>query len=137
MNRSKALLQTLRFHCSETKQEINKENSYIGVDLDGTVAFYDTFKSPDHIGDPIPAMVDKIKEKLKEGTNIKILTARVSPTTSEDPEAARKLIQSWCEKHIGQSLDVTCEKDSNLIELWDDRARQVVKNTGKFIDEVD
>jgi len=37
---------------------------------------------------------------------------------------------SWCEKHLGLALPVTCVKDMHMIELWDDRAVQVVTNTG-------
>ena len=36
-------------------------------------------------------------------------------------------------KHIGQELEVTCTKDFGMIELWDDRAIRVEKNTGKII----
>jgi hypothetical protein len=43
-------------------------------------------------------------------------------------------IQDWCEKHIGRRLEVTCQKDFAMIELWDDRCVQVVCNTGKRVD---
>jgi len=62
------------------------------------------------------------------------MTARVHPD-NEDVEGIRELIQKWCEEHLGQVLPVTHEKDHKMIELWDDRCRQVIKNTGRFIDE--
>jgi hypothetical protein len=34
-------------------------NGWIGVDLDGTLAFYDEWIGPEHIGAPIPGMVDR------------------------------------------------------------------------------
>ena len=116
--------------------EADDIGSWYGVDLDGTLAFYDGFKGEDHIGDPIPAMIEKVKDLMSQGKLVKIMTARVSPIKNTDVEAARKLIQQWCEKHLGRSLPVTHEKDHQMVELWDDRVRQVVKNTGKFIDEV-
>lgn len=40
-------------------------------------------------------------------------------------------IENWCLKHIGKKLPVTNIKDFGMIELWDDRAVQVVPNTGE------
>jgi hypothetical protein len=36
-------------------------------------------------------------------------------------------------KHIGQKLEVTCVKDFKMKLLYDDRAIQVKKNTGKCV----
>jgi hypothetical protein len=49
---------------------------WIGVDLDGTLAHYDGWKGADHIGAPIPAMVERVKGWLAEGKTVKIFTAR-------------------------------------------------------------
>lgn len=117
--------------------ENDEELGYIAVDLDGTLAFYDEWVGEDHIGDPVPAMVDKVKALLDKGKRVKILTARVCPENGKDVEAIRKLIQDWCKEHLGQSLPVTHEKDHYLEELWDDRVKQVIKNTGKFVGEED
>jgi hypothetical protein len=38
----------------------DKGDGWIGVDLDATLAKYDGWKSADHIGEPIPAMVDRV-----------------------------------------------------------------------------
>jgi hypothetical protein len=35
--------------------------SWVGVDLDGTLAEYHGFKGPEHIGKPIPKMVARVK----------------------------------------------------------------------------
>lgn len=116
------------------------ESGWIGVDLDGTLAEYAGWKGPDHIGAPIPLMVERVKAKISEGVEIRIVTARVgcSERTNEDgvvdgsdfafQQAA--LISDWCEKHIGRRLKVTASKDFAMIELWDDRAIQFVMNTG-------
>lgn len=105
------------------------------MDLDGTLAYYDGWKGPDHIGEPIPAMVEKVKEVLADGTNVRIFTARVCPEGRSSGEVAEQcaLIRAWCEKHLGVALRVTNEKDFHMIELWDDRCRQVVANTGEFV----
>lgn len=99
---------------------------WIGVDLDGTLAHYDKWEGPTVIGDPIPKMVERVKRWLAEGRTVKIFTARISGGEIEVYVA----IHDWSKKHIGQALDVTCKKDFEMDELWDDRAVQVEKNTG-------
>ena len=42
-------------------------------------------------------------------------------------------VQTWCREHVGVSLPVTCVKDVHMIELWDDRAVQLITNTGKTL----
>lgn len=114
--------------------EVDKQSddSWRGVDLDGTLAHYEEFEGPTVIGKPVPKMVRRIKRWLSNGENVKILTARVS---GENAAAARKAVERWCEKHIGQALPVTCKKDHNMTELWDDRAVQVVPNSGDRVDK--
>lgn len=46
-------------------------------------------------------------------------------------------IEQWCEKYLGQKLPVTCSKDFGMLELWDDRAIQIVSNTGLRADGKD
>lgn len=108
---------------------------WIGVDLDGTLARYDKWMGADHIGAPVPAMLDRVKQWLAEGKDVRIFTARVSSDGSEfmDREAAvaRLAIREWCEVHIGQPLRITNAKDYAMVELWDDRCVQVVPNTGQ------
>jgi hypothetical protein len=140
-------------------------NGWIGVDLDGTLAHYDGWKGADHIGAPIPVMVERVKGWLAEGKTVKIFTARVycppepmapwlferlnGPEYSQEVFQgikdiydkwlvrwnemmnARSFIQVWCDKNIGQVLELTCVKDYGMIELWDDRAVRVVPNTGE------
>ena len=115
---------------------------WIGVDLDGTLANhywpllgrYD----PLRIGDPIPIMVERVREWLRQGKTVRVFTARVgrngsAPHTAatEDRAAIHRAIEEWTKTHIGTALEATCEKDYNMIELWDDRAVHVVCNTGK------
>lgn len=114
------------------------DKGWIGVDLDGTLARYDGWIDGG-IGEPIPAMVDRVKGWLGEGKEIRIFTARVAGMyLNGAPEAdiqfallQRGLVQTWCLNHLGTTLPVTAVKDLDMIELWDDRAVEVVKNTGK------
>lgn len=104
---------------------------WIGVDLDGTLAEYEKWISPEHIGEPIPEMVERVKRWIAKGHNIRIFTARFA---LDDPEwnlVAVPTIEAWCEKHLGGVLPITCVKDLHMIELWDDRCVQVIANTGK------
>ena len=118
---------------------------WIGVDLDGTLAYYDTWHGPEHIGEPVPAMLDRVKRWLEEGKDVRIFTARVERATlamsmvgpdsdvSQNFTVVEACIRRWCEKHIGRPLPITCCKDYGMIELWDDRCIQVIPNTGRTI----
>lgn len=101
---------------------------WIAVDFDGTLATY----AGNHtvMGNPIVPMVNRVKNWLAKGQEVKIFTARVSFKNDEKNEAITKAIQDWCVTHIGQSLPVTCVKDYNCIQIWDDKAIRVIKNTG-------
>ncbi len=129
-------------------------SGWIGVDLDGTVAFYGGNKGPGTIGHPIPKMVARVKKWLEEGKEVRIMTARVNGrfdagksmcvsgvgdnrmvaigTTGESQMVPE--IRDWCKKHIGRELTVTNLKDYSMIELWDDRVVQVIPNTGERAD---
>ncbi len=109
--------------------------SWIGVDLDGTLAHYDGWKGADHIGEPIPAMVERVTKWLERGQQVRIFTARVftdgTPQRNAEAEYAMEIIARWCFEHIGMVLPVTCVKDYAMLELWDDRAVRVVANAGE------
>jgi len=108
---------------------------WIGVDLDGTLAHYDKWVSVEHIGEPVPLMLERVKGWLAKGTDVRIVTARVHPNQDRRVlAAARYWIEKWCLEHLGQQLPITHEKDFAMIELWDDRAVQVEPNTGRRID---
>lgn len=114
-------------------------SKWIGVDFDGTLAYYDRWQGT-KLGEPIPAMVRRVKRWLAEGVEVRIMTARVSSRNQSmrlekdedmwESEAHRRAIELWCERHIGQVLPVTAEKDFEMKELWDDRAVTVEYNTG-------
>jgi len=108
---------------------------WIAVDLDGTLAHYDGWKGIDHIGEPIPMMVDRVKGWIAEGKEVRIFTARVHPNQDgRKLEEVRYWIQKWCLTHLGTELAITHEKDFAMEHLWDDRCIQVIPNTGKRAD---
>jgi hypothetical protein len=103
-----------------------------GVDLDGTLSEVDYSKPYDyrHIGKPIPRMVERIRQWRSEGKLVKILTARA------EEERAVPHIHAWLIENLGFDLEVTNSKDYYMTEFWDDRAVQVIPNTGVAVQEL-
>ena len=113
---------------------MTSRKGWIGVDLDATLAEYDTWRGIEHIGNPVPAMLNRVKLWLSEGKDVRIFTARVDAIRGfEEVARATRYIEMWCLLHLDQILPVTNVKDFAMIELWDDRAVRVQKNTGKII----
>jgi len=104
---------------------------WIGVDLDGTLAQYEGWKGADHIGEPVPAMVERVQRWLADGYHVRVFTARVSTPNALEREEVERAIFEWTKEHIGTPLVATCIKDYAMIELWDDRCVQVLPNTGE------
>lgn len=105
---------------------------WIGVDLDGTLAHHTSGWSDWlTVGEPVPAMVTRVRQWLAEGKRVRILTARVARGIPQRTEI-EAAIRTWCFEHLGEALEVTSEKDPQMIELWDDRAVCVEMNTGRF-----
>lgn len=120
----------------------NHSGGYIGVDLDATLAQYNGYVSPDHIGEPIPLMLERVKKWLADGVEVRIITARVHATTDDPEEVAavklnRLYIEAYLLKHLGQKLPIQSFKCYKMFQLWDDRAVQVIPNTGMRADGKD
>ena len=111
-----------------------KDNPWTGVDFDGTLAKHIEGSGVEDLGQPIPEMVARVKKMLREGRVVKIMTARVGNTTAGQVKEQTAQIEAWCEKYIGQKLEVTATKDYNMVELYDDRAVQIIPNTGRRAD---
>lgn len=100
---------------------------WIGVDLDGTLAEWHGWQHDGAIGKPVPAMMERIYKWLHTpGLTVKIFTARAA--MNAELEIPR--IHAWLAKNGLPALEVTCTKDMFMLELWDDRAIQVIPNTG-------
>lgn len=129
---------------------------WIGVDFNRTLAVYHSFEDDMRQAEPIPSVVNMVKRLLADGKVVKILTAQVwvpqeffrylngeLKASHPGPEwmaqaslyferagRAESIIKDWCWEHIGQELEVTCERDPGCIEIWDDKARPVIPNQG-------
>ncbi|MCP4409220.1 MAG: hypothetical protein GY807_15985 [Gammaproteobacteria bacterium] len=123
LNSNEKLLDTTER--GETVEKI--ERPWIGVDLDGTLATFHGWRGFDHIGKPVPVMIARVKQWLEDDYQVKIVTARANFKEGIPP------IQTWLAKHRLPDLEVVSNKDFNMIELWDDRAIQVLPNSGKVI----
>ena len=103
---------------------------WIGCDFDGTHAVAPSPYDPTTVGAPIPKMVERVKAWLAEGKDVRIFTARVAYVSPEMLVKIEAAIQKFCLDNLGKALPVTCIKDHEMLEFWDDRARQVELNTG-------
>jgi hypothetical protein len=102
---------------------------WIGVDLDGTLAYYREGQYP-LIGEPIAPMLSQVKQWVERGEDVRIFTARMSQQTKSENNVQRMMIENWCQLHIGKVLPVTNVKDFGMAQLWDDRAVRIIFNTG-------
>lgn len=109
--------------------------SYVGVDLDGTLAVHAHGDTVDGIGEPIPAMVERVKAWLAVGIEVRIITARVARVYS-DHEVQRAMVERWCLHHIGRRLPVQDYKCGGMGNIWDDRAVYVERNTGRTVMDI-
>jgi hypothetical protein len=107
---------------------------HIAVDLDGTLAEYDgVWRGVEHIGKPVPRIVEKVKAALAKGYKVSIFTARVAGLLDGefgDSGEAKAYVEEWCLKHLGVQLEVTAIKHGSFSEFWDDRAVRVKHNEG-------
>jgi hypothetical protein len=100
---------------------------WTGVDLDGTLARFDQGSSLSEIGPPVPLMLERVRSMIANGERVKIVTARAA-----DPDQV-PLIRKWLRDNGLPPLEITDAKDYNMIRLYDDRAVQVERNTGRII----
>lgn len=97
------------------------------MDLDGTLARYDGWKGVEHVGEPIPSVLELAKNLIAAGHDVRIFTARVA-----EGETAIAPIEAWCQQHLGKVLPVTNVKDFAMVLLIDDRCVPIVKNEGRI-----
>jgi hypothetical protein len=103
-------------------------NKSIAVDLDGTLAFYETgYAGFNKIGAPIKPMVDLINKFQSQGYKIKIFTARANNKKNIP------VVKEWLRKNGLGDFEVTNVKTPDIVLFIDDRAVGVEKNTGKLL----
>jgi hypothetical protein len=111
-----------------------RSREWIGVDFDGTLVKTMDYKGIVDLrkGEPVMAMVQRVRDWLDDGKNIRIMTARVCGQAGPENAAKhRKVVEDFCLEHFGERLVVTHEKDFDMVELWDDRAVQVERDEGE------
>ena len=111
------------------KLSLKKDDEDVyACDLDGTLAEYSEWKGIEHIGKPVPKMLERVKKWIAEGKNVVIFTARL------DNEGAEPYIKKWLEEQGLGDLKITNVKTRDIIVFYDDRAVQVERNTGERAD---
>lgn len=108
-------------------------SGWIAVDLDGTMAHYNSGDGVAKIGAPIMVMVNRVRRWISEGREVRIFTARVAQGEVHEIAHQRRMIEDWSERIVGKRLVVTCIKDFQMDELYDDRCVAVEPNTGKLL----
>lgn len=140
---------------SEELLEKARAGGWIGVDLDGTLFEYHGWVGWNVFGAPITPMIERVRAWLAAGILVKIVTARIGLPVFDGKEItvsyykrhrclvteARysdcmmlRAIADHCALHGLPRLHSQCYKDTDMIEQWDDRAVQVVPNTGQTLD---
>ncbi|ACN15657.1 hypothetical protein HRM2_25630 [Desulforapulum autotrophicum HRM2] len=101
---------------------------WIGVDLDGTLANSERSFTLAKIGEPVPKMAELVRSMVKSGVRVKIFTARAGDTEQV------QLVKTWLRTNGFPDFEVTNVKDYDMIRLYDDRAVQVIANTGEIVE---
>jgi len=116
------------------------EPYYILVDFNGTLAKHDKgAKVIDDagnpiMGEPIAKMVERVKARLASGLRVKIQCGTVGAGGPKGEKMAAA-IRQWTLEHLGQELEATGTITPRCIEVWNDKAKAVVRNTGRFVGE--
>ena len=122
--------------CTKDTPHQHDRSRWIGVDFDGTLAYsIKNRKSPYSLGKPIFTMVNRVKDWISKGYTVKILTARMNKISStgkpRNLDIMKSKLEAWCLKYIGTKLECTSSKDGFMEVLWDDRAVNIIEDTGE------
>lgn len=143
---------------SQRLLEGRDKGEWVGVDLDGTTLTYDNWVGWNVFGRPIEPMIDRIRAWIAAGIEVRIVTARIGlPFAVQDGKPIySKELKNKClvtgklySDHMMQiavqdaleqiaclpRLVVQCYKEVTMMEFYDDRAIQMVPNTGRTLAE--
>jgi len=118
-------------------EELAKQKPWIGVDYDGTMVTHPSFVDPnDHGGKVVPKMRDRVVRWCMQGRRVKIMTARAANTNPNREQDIAPIRQHLKDNYpeVCHNLEITAEKDYGMIELWDDRAIGIIRDTGERAD---
>ena len=112
---------------------------WYGFDLDGTIADNSAHNfGLLEIGKPIKPMCNLMKRLHNSGCRVKIFTARLNDLGSDGhmQQSVKKHIWEWCDKNLGFRPEITDKKDGMMECLFDDRAKQVVRDKGLLVEDL-
>ena len=109
-----------------SKGKVKEKDGYYYVDFDRVLAHHEVGQGY-AIGKPIPEMVKRVKKLIELGGKVKIFTARVSGGAHRVKE-----VEDWLKDNGLPELEVTNIKGQDAIAFWDDKAKEVLPNKGKF-----
>jgi hypothetical protein len=100
----------------------------VAIDLDGTLAEYNTWEGVYHIGPPVEKMVDIILKHISDGDTCIIFTSRLSDEV--EAPTVRHVIRAWLKQWNLPYMESTAIKRKEFKIFYDDRARRIAQNQG-------
>lgn len=100
-------------------------NGWIGMELDGTLAQCTSPQLLQMIGEPVEAMVNRIKQWQMVGVDVRIFTARAGIPGQE------AMITQWLQQQGLQPMPITDQKDFQMSQFFDCHAVHVIHNAGE------
>lgn len=108
-----------------------KNNISIALDLDKTLANYESKWRAQKVGPVIPQMLEHVKNWLAKGYKVTIFSARLSHSGA-DLEKQTKMIRQFLNEN-DLNLEMTCIKKTEFTHFIDDKAYHCVPNTGEIL----
>lgn len=99
-------------------------SGWLGVEFDGVLAQVQAGERLPQPGDPVPAMLNRVRQWLMVGIDVRVFSNRAA-----DPDQLT-VVENWLAAN-GLSLPVTCEKDFQMSVFYDARAVHVIHNSGE------
>lgn len=108
------------------------KNTHIALDLDKTIATYESNWRARKVGDPIVPMVSNILKWLNKGYKVSIFTARLAKDNLQEIQKQEKMISGFLRSAGLPQLPMTCIKHAHFTHFLDDKAFHVIPNTGQI-----
>lgn len=105
----------------------------VAIDLDGCLAHYDEWCGPDHIGAPVPSMVQICHWLHDNGYRVLVNTCRLNKTNNReykvDTERAIATIREWLNDHDLPFIEISIDDGKPFAHAYvDDRGVSFNKN---------
>lgn len=110
----------------------DKSKGAWAFDLDGVLATRQHPFNPYTVGEPVLPILDLALEAVREGRKVYCFTARASST---DP-GMHRAVREWLDRHGLEGVRITNTKTSDIAVYYDDRAVQVIPDTGELVEKV-